>query len=157
MAFIGFSGGEKGLNINLTIRTLIFHLLRIGFGILLIYSAIQKLGDPFSFSGIVKNYDVFGWGVSRLVAIAFPPLELLVGMILITTFWLDTGLMLLYGMTSVFLLITAQALLRGLDISCGCFNLEGDPIGLVKLGENLTFFALSWWLFMTGKRRYRSE
>ena len=137
-------------------------ILRIGFGVLLIYASVDKIRHPFEFSEVVENYRVLGPDLSRWVAVFIPYLEALTGLLLITGIWLDAAVS-INGLLMVgFLFLVLQAFLRGLDINCGCFTVQGEaPIGIIKIMENIMFAGFGgflWWLgwkekIFAGKKR----
>jgi len=80
----------------------------------------------------------------KLVAITLPWVELLCGLLLLANLWIDTALVATFGLLLVFVLLTAQAWIRGLNISCGCFNLRIFGISetipsLAKFVESVAF------------------
>ena len=118
--------------------------LRCGFGLLLIFAAIDKIRNPFAFAEAVENYRIFGADLSRWTAVWIPYLEVVVGLFLIIGIWQDASILLNMILMLVFLLLVTQAYARGLDIRCGCFFVEGESkIGLLKIFENLMFAVLS--------------
>lgn len=128
-------------------------MLRASFGLLLIYSGIPKLADPFTFSTAVKNYRVLGTDASRLIAVFFPVLEIAAGALLITGFWRRAAVWLNALMMGAFLLLTGQAYVRGLDISCGCFYLDEGKITFLKLLFNAVLAAAAVLLVRETERR----
>ena len=56
----------------------------------------------------------------------------------------------------VFTLAILSALLRGLDITCGCFTQdpEAATIGWFKIAENLGFLVVGVWLLLAGEGRF---
>lgn len=117
-------------------------LLRLGFGVLLLAAAIPKIGQPLLFAEAVANYRVLGEPLSRWTAVWVPWLELLAGLSLISGLWLEGGVLINAGLMTAFLVLVVQARLRGLDIACGCFDVQGeDPITWLKIMENLIFAA----------------
>lgn len=123
-------------------------LLRVGLGVLFIMAAWPKLADPAAFATSVSNYRMLPVPVERVVALALPPLELLVGVALIVGV-IDAGAsFLVLAMMAVFTVAIGVALGRGLDISCGCFDTEGGAkVGLGKLVENIGLTAAAFWVW----------
>lgn len=118
-------------------------ILRFGFGCLLIYASIDKIRHPHDFAQMVENYRVVDSGLADWTAVFLPYLEVLVGMMLITGFWLDAVSVTNLCLMTVFLILVTQAYIRDLDISCGCYSVEeGDMIGPKKLLVNLAYAVL---------------
>jgi len=131
----------------------ITRLLRFGFGLLLIFAAIDKIRHPFAFSEAVENYRLFGEDLSRWIAVWLPSFEVVLGFFLVLGIWQDASTLLNMILMSVFLVLVTQAYVRGLDIRCGCFFVEGDSkIGLIKIIENFLLAFLSILLYIIWKK-----
>ena len=119
-------------------------ILRWLLGVLLIWAALSKLADSSEFFTVLLGYRLpMPDGILRFVAVILPWMELLCGLLLLANLWKDAALSWTLVLFGVFLLVTAQAWIRGLDISCGCFNLEiigihGDG-GLARTIESVPF------------------
>ena len=77
-------------------------------------------------------------------AVVLPWVELLCGLLLLAGFWSQTALLSVTGLLVMFVIATGQAWVRGLDISCGCFNLQIFGLserlpGLVRFLESVSF------------------
>ncbi len=129
-------------------------MLRLGFGLLFVVASIDKIRHPYPFADVVENYRVLGEGLSRWVAVWVPYLEAIVGALLILGIWLDEAVLMNFFLMGVFFSMVTQAYLRGLDIRCGCFFVEGDStIGLMKIGENTLFVCFSALLLVLVRKR----
>jgi len=141
--------------VKLSWRQGLILILRIGFGVLLIYASVDKIRHPFEFSEVVENYRVLGPDLSRWVAVFIPYLEALTGLLLITGIWLDAAVSINGLLMVSFLFLILQAFLRGLDINCGCFMVQDEaPIGWIKIVENTIFAGFGvflWWLSVNEK------
>lgn len=100
-------------------------------GAVLLWAGLAKALDQQSSILAVDSYDVLPAGLVRLVAVALPWIEILVGLFLVT------GLFVRFagGATAVLALMfigaLGQAKARGLPIDCGCFG-GGGPGGGVS-------------------------
>ncbi len=99
--------------------------IRLILGVTFIWASIDKIANPGGFAVSIYNYRMLPHETINLMAIVMPWLELVTGLLIIagilmrgSAFWI--GLMLL-----VFIIALSSALHRGLDISCGCFSVEG--------------------------------
>jgi len=129
-------------------------MLRLGFGMFLIIASIDKIRHPYPFADVVENYRVLGEGLSRWVAVWVPYLEAIVGALLILGIWLDEAVLMNCSLMGIFLILVTQAYLRGLDIRCGCFFVEGEStIGLMKIVENALFVCFSVVLLVFLRKR----
>ena len=100
-------------------------VFRVLLGALMLWAAVSKLAEPTEFLGSIYAYDLpLPRALLQAVAVVLPWLELLCGLLLIANQWSETALVTIIGLLGVFVLATGQAWARGLEISCGCFNLE---------------------------------
>jgi len=98
---------------------------RIVLAVLLLWAAVSKLANPTEFLGTLYAYELgLPRAVSQLAAVALPWFELLCGVLLLLGVWLESVLVSVAGLFGVFMVATGQAWLRGLKISCGCFDLK---------------------------------
>lgn len=127
-----------------------FPIIRLILGILFLVAAYEKLSTPGEFAQSILNYRVFGEWLSHWFAVILPPLEFILGILLIFGFWLETSFLLTLGLYLVFDLMILQAYFRHLDIMCGCFGSASSiEIGLQKILENCVLTALAvwgWWV-----------
>ena len=95
---------------------------RLGLGGLFIYSGLIKILDFASFAESVEAYQMLPDLAVAIVAHALPVAEWVVGMALIATKWQRFAALGVLGLLMVFFVGLTQAIVRGLDISCGCFG-----------------------------------
>jgi uncharacterized membrane protein YphA (DoxX/SURF4 family) len=117
--------------------------IRLVLGVTFIVASIDKIIHPDGFAQSIYNYRMLPHSTINLMAIVMPWLELVCGILIIvgmflrgSAFWI--GLMLL-----IFIIALSSALARGLDISCGCFSVEGGhgvDIGLL-VRDIIMFFG----------------
>ena len=122
---------------------------RLGLGALFIYSALAKISDPDSFADSVSRYRMLPGFAIGLFALTMPFLELLAGLAMLFTKWLRESALLIAGMLMMFIVALAQALARGLDISCGCFGVPsvgGRSEILIALVRDLVLVVPAAWL-----------
>jgi putative oxidoreductase len=101
------------------------HGLRWFLGLILLWAAVSKLANPEVFLGSILAYELpLPRTFLQLVAVVLPWLELLCGLMLLAKMWTPSALAWATGLMAVFVLATGQAWLRGLTISCGCFDLS---------------------------------
>ena len=144
--------------INLSQRSLLALFSRIVLGVVLIYASIDKIIHPDAFAKLIGNYNVLPFGLENVVAIILPTLELIVGCCLILGIMLDGSAIITAGMMIVFIFALSQAMIRGIDVSCGCFNVseaeEGSQIGVRRIIEDIIFLGLSIMLLNRGERKW---
>ena len=99
--------------------------LRWLLGALMLWAAVSKLANPTEFLSSIYAYKTpLPQSLLQLAVVVLPWLELLSGLLLIANVRSETALATVIGLLVIFVLATGQAWARGLDISCGCFNLE---------------------------------
>src|SRR5712692_6106581 len=91
-------------------------------GGIFIYAGAIKALDPIQFGIDIDNYKTLQWFISVRLAFYLPWLEIFCGVALIFRFLYRGGLSILAALTSVFIIATGAAKVRGLDITCGCFG-----------------------------------
>ena len=119
-------------------------ILRWLLGIILIWAALSKLADPSEFFTLLLGYQLpIPNAILKIVAVTLPWMELLCGLLLLTNLWKDAALSWSLVLFGIFLSVAGAAWIRGLDISCGCFNLEIIGIhgegGLARTVESVPF------------------
>ena len=135
-------------------REILLKIFRIILGIVFLYSAYSKLKNPLLFSESIHNYQILGMVLSGWAAVLVPVLEAVVGVGLISGLWLHESLILTAALYTVFDVMIFQALIRGLDIDCGCFN-PGDsgPIDIYKIMQNVILTAMAFWALVYNYRQ----
>jgi uncharacterized membrane protein YphA (DoxX/SURF4 family) len=128
-------------------RDYLYLALRLALGVILIAASVDKIRHPIDFAEAVGHYRVFGEGLSFWAAVLIPALEALTGILLLAGLWNDGAVLITTGLMTAFLVLVAQAWLRGLDIRCGCFSVHfGTPMGWPKFFENVGFALGAWTL-----------
>jgi uncharacterized membrane protein YphA (DoxX/SURF4 family) len=117
-------------------------LFRFILGAIFIYAGVQKIFVPAEFSQSIQNYMILPAALTNLVAIFLPWLEIYCGMLLLAGIFVRASAILLSLMNLVFILALFSAVIRGLDINCGCFGSD-TPVDWFKMLENLILLALS--------------
>lgn len=100
--------------------------LRIILGIVFIYASMDKIYDPAGFSDNIDNYHATPVYLNNLIALIIPWMELFVGLCLISGKFVEGASILSVILLIVFILLIGQALIRGIDLHCGCFKNISD-------------------------------
>lgn len=139
-------------------------LIRLAIGIVFVYAAISKISHPDQFARIIYNYHILPGGVLNLFALFLPWVEILCGLMLITGFWHKSATVILTGMTVVFIIALSTALIRGVNIECGCFSTtsrgKGPVVDLIVrdtimlVGFAIILAASKTFLAIDGRRRF---
>ena len=125
--------------------------VRLVVGAIFLFSSIEKAADPRTFAVLVDNYRLLPYSFSLGLASFLPWLELVCGLCLILGISFRGASLLVGSLTCVFTVAVISGILRGLDISCGCFTLdpEASKIGWQKVIENAGLIFLSAYLVLS--------
>lgn len=100
--------------------------LRLVIGGIFIYAGTLKIADPVAFADSIATFQILPSQLINVVALALPLFEILAGGALIFgLFWKQAAFALL-NLTLAFAFFLIQAIVRGLQIDCGCFG-SGEP------------------------------
>jgi uncharacterized membrane protein YphA (DoxX/SURF4 family) len=97
-------------------------LCRVIVGALFIWAATTKIPDLHGFGEEIANYRIVPTALVPLLAVALPGIELLAGALLILGLWSRAAAGIISAMLVVFIVALSQALLRGINLQCGCFG-----------------------------------
>lgn len=127
---------------TVTTRKYLTVALRIVLGGVFLYAGGLKIAEPSAFAGSVAAYKLLPTFGNYLVAATLPWVEVLCGMLLIIGYRLRAGAILILLMNLVFAVALASAIVRGLDIDCGCFKQGGPKTSpWIALLRDLAFIA----------------
>jgi uncharacterized membrane protein YphA (DoxX/SURF4 family) len=102
-------------------------------GAVFVYSGITKSIEPAGFAEAVGNYRILPWYLINLAAIFLPWWEIAPGLALFFPSWRRPAAKIILILTGLFTIAVVTALIRGLDISCGCFGEDSSRVGLRTL------------------------
>jgi uncharacterized membrane protein YphA (DoxX/SURF4 family) len=108
-------------------------LVRIVLGAIFIYASMDKIANMPDFAKVILNYRILPVQLVNLLAIFLPWLEFVLGVFLIIGKFERASLLVYSAMMVVFIIALSQALIRGLDISCGCFSVKPSTTSEVWL------------------------
>ena len=144
--------------ITLSQRSVIALLCRVILGVILIYASIDKIVHPAEFAKAIGNYNELPFGLENLLGVVLPILELLVGICLVLGIMLDGSAIIAAGMMIVFIIALSQAMIRGIDINCGCFKVTvengGHQVGIRRIIEDFLFLGISLMVLSRGERKW---
>ena len=127
----------------------LMRLLAIALAVVFIYAAVPKILEVDEFTRSIRNYRILPVWSLNLLALWLPWIEMLAGGCLIFKVWERSGSMVILGMLVVFTIAVISAVIRGLDIDCGCFGrtatdlARSHRIGLQKIAENLGMILIA--------------
>jgi putative oxidoreductase len=99
--------------------------IRLLLGFVFIYASIDKIAHPAEFAQAIYNYRMLPHWTLNFMALVMPWLELFCGILIAAGVFFRGSAFMIGVMLGVFIIAISSALVRGLDISCGCFSVEG--------------------------------
>lgn len=146
------SGKMRASRLN---KKYLWAALRIGLGLLFIAASYYKIVSPGAFAHQIYNYKFLPvWAVNPM-AIVLPWLQLFCGIALLINRFTTGAAFLLTLMMLAFQIALAAALVRGLNISCGCFKTGGSPATWGTFGRDFLILMGSAALLRSSFRRSR--
>lgn len=128
-------------------------------GMVFLVASIDKIADPATFAVSIQNYKIISPPSTMVVATILPWIELLCAFGVLFGIRVKANSLLCFAMLLIFTLGVISGLIRGLDISCGCFT--QDPtvgrIGWTKVFENVGLLLIAAFLFSSKSRRFAIE
>ncbi len=118
--------------------------LRLLSGIFFIYTAQSKIMYSAEFAEAIRAYDIIPASYSLIPAIFFPWIEFLCGLLLLSGLYIRSSALLAISLMAIFTMNVLIALLRGLDIDCGCgASIAGiTKVSWLKIIENLIIIII---------------
>lgn len=117
-------------------------ILAAALGLFFLYAGGIKLFDPLEFSRAIGRYRMTGAEFSWFLAFYIPWMEVLAGISIVARRWRDAASVVLLGLMAVFQTGLLSAMVRGLDISCGCFGNGPENGILVAFIRNIILIIL---------------
>jgi uncharacterized membrane protein YphA (DoxX/SURF4 family) len=120
-------------------------LARLALGASFVYASWDKLFHPAAFADIVSGFRILPPVLVNLLAVVLPWVELIAGGLLVVGLLTESSAFLLGFLALVFTGAVSAALLRGLDITCGCFTVtqKGENVAWSHLAVDLGLLALA--------------
>ena len=125
-------------------------LLRLVIGGAFLYAGCLKIRDGVAFADSIESFKLLPSELINLMAMGLPPLEVILGMMLVTGWRVRVASFGVLVLSIVFAFALGQALMRGLQVDCGCFG-SGKPSTLktfLALGRDVLLIAASSWLWV---------
>jgi len=131
-------------------------VVRVFLGLLFIVSSVDKLANPDAFAQSIASYRMLPVWLPPFMATILPWLELLCGFSILFGAFTQGASLLLTAMLIIFTFAVLVALVRGLDISCGCFTQDpaAGRIGWMKVLQNSTLIVLTIFLYFARSESY---
>jgi hypothetical protein len=121
----------------MNLKKLIYILARLMIGGMFIYTGFIHFSEPAAFAKAIDAYRILPSGfLVNLAATSMPPIEIIAGFFVVSGIFIEGGSLAISGMLTIFAVALCASLIRGLDISCGCFTT--DPAAA----------KITWWYLL---------
>lgn len=135
-------------NIPAPVAPLTALLCRLVLGIIFLYAGIEKIIAPREFAIAIYNYRLLpDWAINML-AVILPWLEVFLATGLIAGIYVRGASLISALLFLTFATALAINLVRGLDISCGCFGAQSGNINWFYLVRDAGLLAISVFTLM---------
>jgi uncharacterized membrane protein YphA (DoxX/SURF4 family) len=121
----------------MNIKRIIYILARLTIGGMFIYTGITHWSDPAAFAKAIDAYRILPNGfLINLAALSMPPVEIIAGFCVVSGIFIEGGALAISCMLALFAAALCASLMRGLDISCGCFTTDPNAA------------KITWWYML---------
>jgi putative oxidoreductase len=133
---------------EVAVKAIAYLLLRLGLGALFLVAGALKLRDPYAFALEISNYQLFP-ALAPWLAAALPATEIVVGVALVAgpRPWVRAGALAAALLLGAFTVAATSAVVRGVNISCGCFGADSGPVTWLTVLRDVAFVAAAFWLY----------
>ena len=143
-------------------------ICRLVIAAVFLLAAVPKLLDPLDFAKAISNYrvsfPVIGQDYIFAVATFLPALEAVVAIGLLAGKWKRISSLIAGALLAMFMVLIGQAVIRGLNIDCGCFGngvlgkTLASKVGISKIIEDAVWLVMCafiyWRSLPAGRKRY---
>jgi len=118
-------------------------ICRLTLAIIFFYAGIEKIVHPGDFAVAIYNYQLLPDFAINLLAIFLPCLEVIIALSLVSDIYTRGAALFSALLFLTFATALTINLVRGLDISCGCFGASSGNISWFYLARDLSLFCIS--------------
>ncbi len=112
---------------------LILWVMSVALGGLFIYAGWTKSLGPQAFADSIASFKILPAELIVPIALSIPPFEILAGLLVFVGWQRRAGLLAITLAMAVYCLAIESAMVRGLDVNCGCFG----PVSNLRPGVEL--------------------
>ena len=134
-------------------------MTRVFVGFVFVFASVDKVAQPDEFAASIANYKLVPDSLAMLTATVLPWVELLCGLGILAGVFFRGSSLVATIMSIVFALAVGSALVRGLDIACGCFS-QDPSVGKInweKMVQNILLVGFSLYLLYSTSDRFKLE
>ncbi len=132
---------------------IISFIFRIVLGVIFLFAGLAKISDPVRFIITIREFRLFPETIVPFTAVFLPWLEFLLGLFLILGLFYRSSSLLLAFVNMIFTFAILSVIVRGFEISCGCFGLFADIMklpdraDLTAIIRNIIFISMCLYIF----------
>jgi len=120
-------------------------IIRIYLALYFVISGLDKISDLTGFAQSIENYKIMPLYVVNIIAIVVPWIEVIAGGLLLLGIYIKENSTIIFSLLIVFTLAVISAVLRNLDINCGCQGTNGgQKVGILKIIENIALIIVAF-------------
>ena len=126
---------------------------RVFIGLIFIIAGMEKIIAPEEFAISISNYKILPDFSLNIFAIIIPWIEVVTGLFMMFNIQSKENSFIVLNLYILFTVMIIIAVLRGLDIDCGCFGTnDGQQVGLIKIIENLLQILIVFNIFRNSNK-----
>jgi len=137
-------------------RQQVLALVRIALGVAFVYAALGKVPNMAAFAEDVANYRLVPAAAVPALGSALVGVELLAGLALVAGVAARGAALVVSVLLGAFVVALSQALVRGIDLDCGCFGGKG-PVSWSAVARDLVLLGGGLLVVWLGPGRLRPE
>lgn len=117
---------------------------RVVLGTVFLMAGLAKMRLGRAFIGDVRQYRILPGPLAAAYALAVPWLEVGSALLLLTGFWMRLGAAVILALLATFVLATALAMARRMNLTCSCFGLlYRERVGVGTVSRDLVLVGLA--------------
>ena len=118
-------------------------IIRLFIGVTFLWAGLAKIPEPGLFAQTIRAYNVLSQPLINPFAISVPWIEVFAGTFLILGLWVRSSAIVCLTLLMSFTMALGINVYRGVDLSCGCFALDGTGASLNEaMARNLILIAV---------------